>query len=469
MRGVTTVAVLLGVTSVISGCSLLSSQEDTQTTAATESLQFLFADAPSAPDRETLTQFPYPVTYVQFAKGGSTGPRTILVLAATGTHGQYWFSAGNEALVLWQGRVIRSSQLQVENRLHTDNLHADPLACYLTSTSAPATQKDDPCAGSWSRTIQLKRPVANFNPHQPQYEIVSLELQSQLQRNGRDISETGTASEVIGGDVGASYDFTNSYRLSTDGNYVISSRQWLSPRHGYVELEMVNLAQPNAPRGEVQTTDFKVPINAFKGSGAEPRLREFVEAMQPEFYPDSYWPGLRIHSDKLDQRFAAKRAGMIKRLRMLVATYEHDKNTKLAQAAKQLLNDFQQWPLRASYVHGIDPAQMRVTLKHNPLLNSHDANEAYEIVLAEAGTQQLGLQTKAQDLPEYLTERWQIQPDGSVRQLHAHVKQTAEQPGIVLTSIAERYLPKGFRDINAQLAMFLQHWNYAASVQESAQ
>ena len=31
---------------------------------------------------------------------------------------------------------------------------------------------------------------------------------------------------------------------------------------------------------------------------------------------------------------------------------------------------------------------------------------------------------------------------------------------VTLTTIAEQQLPRGFRDVNAQLAMFLQHWDY---------
>ena len=80
MRGWMITAALLG----LSGCSVFSSQEDSRTTAATESLQFLFADAAEAPDLATLQQVPYPVTYVQIGDA----PRTILGLAATQPHGQ---------------------------------------------------------------------------------------------------------------------------------------------------------------------------------------------------------------------------------------------------------------------------------------------------------------------------------------------------------------------------------------------
>ncbi|MFC7159457.1 YjbF family lipoprotein [Pseudidiomarina halophila] len=432
-------------------------------------MQFLFADAPAAPDLATLQQFPYPVTYVQF----EDAPRTILVLAATGNHGQYWFSAGDEALTLWQGRVIRSSALERENRVHTDQLHKDPLACYLEQPTEQPTeqpqqqsqqqqsQQQQPqqqnCRSNWQRNIQIQRPTARYTPHDPQFEIVTLQVQSEFQRNGRDLTEQGTATEYVAGKAVKTHDFSNSYRLSIDNQYVISSKQWLSPQHGYVELEMVNLARPIAPRGDAQVTRFQVPIT----SEAQPRLRYFVEANQQHFYPDSYWPGLRIHSDELDERFVGRHTGMLKRLRMLAEIYQHDGDTELEQAARQLIQQFQQWPMRASYVHGLDPAKMRTALEHNPVLNARDAEDAYEIVLAPASSTQVGVSNLIK------TERWLIQPNGNIRQLEPREKLNDGQPGIVLTSIAESDLPSGFRDINAQLAMFLQHWDYSQGAQTS--
>jgi hypothetical protein len=480
MRGVvnrlTRTACLTLLASALAGCSVFSSGENTQTTAATQSLQFLFGDTPAAPDYATLQQFPYPVTYVQF----EDAPRTILVLAQTGTHGQYWFSAGNEALTLWQGRVIRSSKLDYENRVHTDNLSFDPLACYLHGSA------EQSCGSQFSRSVQIERAVTPFNPHNPEYEIVTLQVDSQFSRSGRDITETGRATEYVAvpasdatqkaPEATASYQFTNTYRLSTDGNYVIASKQWLSPVHGYVELEMVNLAQPNAPRPAPQTTQFQVPVQQLSGKadGEAPRLRDFIDAMQRQLYPDSYWPGLRIHSDELDQRFSARKAGMVKRLRMLAETYRHDGETELAQAADKLTEQFQQWPLRASYVHGIDPAQMRVTLKQNPLLNAYDADDSYEIVLAEARAGQAGLVTpdmpQGHNLSAQQLEHWLVQPDGNIRKLvpttaGKAIKRNAQQPGIELVTIKEELLPQGFRDVNAQLAMFIQHWDYAKAAE----
>ncbi|MDN7134526.1 YjbF family lipoprotein [Pseudidiomarina terrestris] len=450
MRGVVIAAALLGLSGGLSGCSLLSSQESTENTAATQSLQFLFENTPAAPDLATLQQFPYPVTYVQF----EGAPRTILVLAATGNHGQYWFSAGDEALTLWQGRIIRSSALERENRVHTDQLHNDPLACYLKQPQQAEQQQQQQqqnCSSSWQRSIQIQRPTARYTPHDPQHEIVTLQVQSEFQRDGRDITEQGTATEYVAGKPVQTHDFSNSYRLSTDNMYVISSKQWLSPQHGYVELEMVNLARPIAPRGEAEVTRFQVSVTPE----AQPRLRHFVEAMQQHFYPDSYWPGLRIHSDELDERFAGRHTGMLKRLRMLAEIYQHDGDSELEQAARQLAEQFQQWPMRASYIHGLDPAKMRSTLEHNPVLNARDAEDAYEVVLAAASSTQVGVSNLTK------TERWLIQPNGTIRELEPREKLNDGQPGIVLTSIAESDLPQGFRDINAQLAMFLQHWDFS--------
>jgi len=472
MRGVITAAVALAFAGSLGGCSMLSSQESSQLSAAQASFDFLFGDAPQAPDRETLLQAPYPVTYVQIGDA----PRTVLAAAVNGTDGQYWVSAGGEALTLWQGRVIRSSQLELENRIHTSYLADDPLSCYLHSERTCPTQ--------FERTIQLKRPVATFDPHNPQYEIVSLTLNSSFNRNGRDITEIGTAvthkasSEDLNESKRERYEFSNSYRLSSDGKYVIESKQWLSPMHGYVNLEMVSLTSPNEPRGEPQVTRFQTPVQVRNVNGMEiaPRLNEFVTAMQRQLYPDSYWPGLRIHSDKLDQRFSGRKAGMLKRLRMLEQTYRHDGETALANAAQALTQQFQQWPLRASYVHGIDPAQMRLTVGENPALNPHDADEEYEIVLAPALALATGLSKATNTLTNAVaTESWLVQPDGSIRKLEPTTAGKPAQtngamPGVTLTTIAEQQLPRGFRDLNAQLAMFLQHWDYTqAPVAGSAQ
>ncbi len=465
MRGVITAALALAVASGLGGCSTfksLSSEESSQLSAAQASFDFLFGDAPQAPDRETLLQAPYPVTYVQIGDA----PRTVLAAAVNGTDGQYWVSAGGEALTLWQGRVIRSSQLELENRIHTSYLADDPLSCYLHSERT--------CPTEFERTIQLKRPVATFDPHNPQYEIVSLTLNSSFNRNGRDITETGTAVTTGASNEGKGeqYEFTNSYRLSSDSKYVIESKQWLSPMHGYVTLEMVSLTSPNAPRGEPQITRFQAPVQlrnltgASNGEKVAPRLNEFVTAMQRQLYPDSYWPGLRIHSDKLDQRFSARKAGMLKRLRMLEQTYRHDGETALADAAHALTQQFQQWPLRASYVHGIDPAQMRLTVGENPALNPHDADKEYEIVLAPALALATGLSKATNTQTDAVaTERWLVQPDGSIRKLEPSTAgkpatTSGAMPGVTLTTIAEAQLPRGFRDVNAQLAMFLQHWDY---------
>lgn len=458
MRGVKTAALALVCASSLGGCSLFSSQDSSELSAAQASFDLFFGDAPQAPDRDTLLQAGFPVTYVQIGDA----PRTVLATAANGNDGQYWVSAGGEALTLWQGRIIRSSQLQIENRLHTSNLAQDPLSCYLHTSGQD-------CPTQFERTIQIKRPVATFDPHNPQYEIVNLTLNSSFTRNGRDLTETGTAvtpkASATAEHSGERYEFSNSYRLSSDGKYVIESKQWLSPMHGYVTLDMVSLTSPNAPRGEPQVTRFQAPVQLREINGEQfaPRLNEFISAMQRQLYPDSYWPGLRIYSDKLDQRFSGRKAGMLKRLRMLEQTYQHDGQTELASAASALRQAFQQWPLRASYVHGIDPAQMRLTIEHNPVLNPHDANDEYEIVIASVEAAKAGLLSES----AVKTEKWWVQPDGSIHKLTTTTAgqptmTTVNPPGVVLTTIAEQQLPAGFRDLNAQLAMFLQHWDYAA-------
>ncbi|RUO74534.1 hypothetical protein CWI80_04120 [Pseudidiomarina sediminum] len=438
----------------LTGCSTLSSTPDNpQTSAVMQSFNLLFGDDKAAPERAQLAQLPYPVSYVQFDEEAPN----IIVLGSTGNHGQYWYSASNEALTLWQGRIIRSSALTRENRVHTSALSADPLACYLQGNN-PAG-----CSTRWQRAIQIERPVADFNPHQPQHELARFELESSFVQQGRDITETGRAIRYAQKNgvrkAVEQYEFSNSYRLSQDGNYVIESKQWLSPAHGYVHLDMVNLAGVNAPRPAVASSILEVPVQT-----PSPRLAQVVAALPEQFYPDTYWPGLRIHSDRLDSRFAARHAGMLKRLRMLTETYRYDGDKELTALAEELTAAFAAWPLRASYVHGVDPARMLTTLQENPVLNHADGDSGYQVVIAasDATPQQVGLAAVSE-----VTESWSVQPNGEVQRLADNAK--GERAGLTLVTVRSDLLPKGFRDVNAQLAMFLQHWNYAADAQGGGQ
>ncbi len=478
---------ILALSSGMSGCSVFSdpadsgkatseatsqSQANNEATALWQSLNLVFGEAPAAPARAKLSQLPYPVSYVQF----DNEPRSIVVLGATGTHGQYWYSAGNEALVRWQGRVIRTASLKRENLLHSDNLANDPLSCHLhqnaqqNAQQSPqqSTSSQAQCPTSWQRSIEIQRPVENFNPHQPEYEVVRFTLSSELSRESnesRELIEEGTATRTIADETVEQHEFTNTFELSSNGQYVINSRQWLSPKHGYVTLDMVNLAGVNAPRGATKHARIGMPVQTVKGNRA-PRLNDFVVALPQQFYPDSYWPGARIYSDSLDERFERRRAGMLKRLRMLAQIYVHDQQPELEAQARTLILQFQRWPLRASYAHGVIPALMQTTLEANPVLNPYDADETYEFVVPKGSNrlQQVGGAAPSAKVV------WHVGANGEIRRLEraAALGQSwqqdfgisSEDPGLLFTGIAEKDLPKGFRDINAQLAMFLQHWNY---------
>ncbi|UUN12754.1 MULTISPECIES: YjbF family lipoprotein [Idiomarina] len=189
-----------------------------------------------------------------------------------------------------------------------------------------------------------------------------------------------------------------------------------------------------------------------------------------------YAPLTRLHSPKLDQWFAGRKAGMLVRLRMLEQTYKADGETQLAAQAAELTQAFQSWPLRATYIHGWSLGDARINQATNKALNLADAADSnsvipsYELSLNPApqtSSLQVGLATQLSDHEQvYVTDahgQISLVPLQSYNST-AEQRALAHQPGaLVLRSIADKDLPKGFRDVNYQLAMFLQHWDWAAA------
>ncbi|MDT7526302.1 YjbF family lipoprotein, partial [Pseudidiomarina sp. GXY010] len=189
-----------------------------------------------------------------------------------------------------------------------------------------------------------------------------------------------------------------------------------------------------------------------------------------------YAPLTRLHSPKLDQWFSGRKAGMLVRLRMLEQTYKADGETELAAQAAELTQAFQSWPLRATYIHGWSLGDARINQATNKALNLADAAvsnsviPSYELSLNAApqtSSLQVGLATQLSDHEQvYVTDahgQISLVPLQSYNST-AEQRALAHQPGaLVLRSIADKDLPKGFRDVNYQLAMFLQHWDWAAA------
>ncbi|WP_369743371.1 YjbF family lipoprotein [Pseudidiomarina sp. PP-1MA] len=189
-----------------------------------------------------------------------------------------------------------------------------------------------------------------------------------------------------------------------------------------------------------------------------------------------YAPLTRLHSPKLDQWFSGRKAGMLVRLRMLEQTYKADGETELAAQAAELTQAFQSWPLRATYIHGWSLGDARINQATNKALNLADAAvsnsviPSYELSLNAApqtSSLQVGLATQLSDHEQvYVTDahgQISLVPLQSYNST-AEQRALAHQPGaLVLHSIADKDLPKGFRDVNYQLAMFLQHWDWSAN------
>ncbi|MDX1525620.1 MAG: YjbF family lipoprotein [Pseudidiomarina maritima] len=189
-----------------------------------------------------------------------------------------------------------------------------------------------------------------------------------------------------------------------------------------------------------------------------------------------YAPLTRLHSPKLDQWFTGRKAGMLMRLRMLEQTYKADGDTKLAAQAAELTQAFASWPLRATYLQGWSLGHARLNLAENKALNLADAAvnnsiiPSYEIsfnAAPNASSIHVGLATDLNQHEQvYVTDaagQVSLVPLQSYNST-AEQRLLAAQPGaLVLHSIADKDLPKGFRDVNYQLAMFLQHWDWSAA------
>lgn len=423
---------------------------------------------------------------------------------------QQWFTGAKEVVETYNGRVISLQNLNTPQVKHlwisrvtdTASGHNNEYTEYHVDARIPS-----PYHTAHKPHYMTKRHSYKVNT------LAAGENEQLTMPNGREVKATITREVLFQhGEPQA----TNEFWHDPATGRIIQSKQWLGPELGYLEFTEV---QPyNRGAGNMQnwafspvgiksgteqefqqltTTDGSDPlqyveVRVVDGSAkytglfyANSRLNQVVTEFHRNGVQQPYYePLTRLSSGKLQQQFEARKQGMATKLALLQQTYMHDGETELAKQASALATAFSHWPLRASYIHGMSLANARLDLAQNPVLNTQDALTStssiphYELRLSTAPLDRQGEQAATQHVgltytnPEYV---YVIDAFGVITKVpmqsynsNAEQRAIAEQPGaVVLYSIEDSDLPKGFRDINLQLAQFLQHWDFSVIWQES--
>jgi|GEM_PF-5012522 hypothetical protein len=481
--------------------------------SAEASLKLLF----DSPEDYTLTPeqaraLPYAANYARVGEG----VRGLVVLGENDNvvqNGnvlglrQQWFTGAKEVVETYNGRVISLQNLNTAQVKHL----------WISRVT-------DTASGQYSEYhVDARIPSPYHTAHKPHYmtkrhsyKVTTLaagESEQLTMPNGREVKATITREVLFQhGEPQA----TNEFWHDPATGRIIQSKQWLGPELGY--LEFIEVQPYNRGAGNMQnwafspvgaqqefqqltTTDGSDPLQYIevrvvdgsrKYTGlfyANSRLNQAVTEFHRNGVQQPYYePLTRLSSGKLQQQFEARKQGMATKLALLQQTYMHDGETELAKQASALATAFSHWPLRASYIHGMSLANARLDLAQNPVLNTQDALTStssiphYELRLSTAPLDRQGEQAATPSVgkgvgltytnPEYV---YVIDAFGVITKVpmqsynsNAEQRAIAEQPGaVVLYSIEDSDLPKGFRDINLQLAQFLQHWDFSVIWQES--
>ena len=455
---------------------------------------------------EEARALPYAASYVHLQDQA----RALLILGQADVLGLsaprlQWFSNGGEVLETLNGRVVGIHGL-TDDRFGVIGSRPATLACFRQAAVTNLGIDECVSAGensTWQFDMRMYtpyhsvyKPHSGFKRYQAQLSYRVTDRAFALAMPNGDtlttlrIEETGHTGRSEG-----QPDFTNEFYIDRSSGRVSMSKQWLGQALGYITIQDV---QPFAGGGQAPNSPFryidpqaaahasypkdvltvKVKTKANKLLQAhfagEPRMSQIMATLPADGAGWFYGPLTRLHSAKLDQEFAARRAGMRLRLLMLAQTYRADGEQALAEAATMLLNEFDSWPLRGTYIHGFSLAEARINLAQNHKLNFADGRVNptspawYEIQLNEspAGAMKVGLPNHALsdkalvyavDMQGIIT-RVPMAEHNSNNELRA----IAAQPGArVLYSLPDDKLPKGFRDLNYQLALFLQHWDFS--------
>lgn len=416
---------------------------DESASAASQSFYYAIAGQPDVEltDQE-IAELPYAANYVQF----DDQARALIVLGYDDNHSLQWVSANNEVLTTsFAGRVIRTDSL-LSNLEHVADSETDPLHCIQFAPSLAQAQR---CNNTWRRTITTE--------HNGQFSqwLVDTTLQVEETQANRIVRENGTA-ELLSTSADTrepttiSISNTFEYAEYNDTFRPVASTQWISPELGMLQQQEVkaygeylsnddkNLSNDRFLQDQLfsqppQLTHQQMWVRIERSNGTkvdivtdgEPRISQLLDAVSTA--QSVMWPQTKISSPALKHQFEARKQGMYVRLKMLAQTYRYDGEAELASKSDVLADDFLTWPLKPSYVTDFSRAKARQDLSQNPLLNQ-----------AQVGEHRLNNE------PHYTIT------------LSAYYDQT-QLPAL---PIADHELPKGFRDVNQQLRLFMQYWHF---------
>jgi hypothetical protein len=462
----------LAAMTTLSGCSLMRSTQvlDESASAASQSLYYAIAGQPDVElTEQEIAELPYAANYVQF----DDQARALIVLGYDDKHSLQWVSANNEVLTTsFAGRVIRTDSL-LSNLEHVADSEADPLYCIQQELSLEQAQQ---CKNAWLRTITTEH-NGQFNQWlvNTTFEVEQAQANRIVRENGTAVLMPQASDEREPTTISISNTFE--YAEYNETFRPVKSAQWISPELGMLQQQEVKaygeylsndrLMQSNDVNiGNIESNDayqernvsndddnlsndrfsqdqlFSEPpqltnqqlwVRLERSNGTkvdivtdgEPRMSQLLDAVPTA--QSVMWPQTKISSPALNQQFEARKQGMYVRLKMLAQTYRYDGQTELATKSDALADDFLTWSLKPSYVTDFSRAKARQDLSQNPLLNH-----------AQIGEHRLNNE------PHYTIT------------LSAHYNQK-QLPAL---PIADHELPKGFRDVNQQLRLFMQYWHF---------
>ena len=297
------------------------------------------------------------------------------------------------------------------------------------------------------------------------YELVSTSVQLAMP-DGTSVSAWHVREQASDGS------FSNDFYLDPRNGKSLKARQWLGSALGYFESQQVQLWATPARAAGADNTKVPAPLAVMTPMGAvqvAPGARMaalYDNLKQASSSAELFPPLVRVHSCELQQKLDARKAGMLVRLRLLQQTYRADGNEQGLRQAEALEQQFSRWPLKATYLHGFSLPQSRFDLALNPKLPLSDAQQSCPLSLVlgiPQAARSVGLTDSSQN------SAWVIRSDGEMSRLElANARQREQnqrllqQPNsIVYYGIDEADLPAGFKDLNQQMSLFLQHWDFA--------
>ena len=449
---------------------------------AVDSLKVLFEEPKNVElSREEIANFPYAATYVKLEDQA----RALVVLGKVTQQQENadspllsWVSADGEIIEILNGKIQSFSGFRTDISAGYNAEVQKPLSCYIRQIVAKSEslQLAD-CAeqADYRFDLKLKSPLHYaYQPHEMFYRIAEPVKYQLSEHNvvypmpgGRDVRTTTITETALNNK------FTNIYRVEQTTGYVVYTKQWLGEKLGYIELTTVK-AYLNKPTTTTPESNSKISRHLkiqVEPSNAPQRLLQLLPLQQPT----NYAPLTRLYRCDYDHKFAARKLGMKQKLLMLKRIYQVDNKPEYEQQVQKLLSAFEAWPLRPSLIFGFQHGLAANDLAFNPVLpadeHHNSCKNTYHVVFNQALERPVVLDFLNAANNENMSTWWVIQADGQVIEVAANdivnkpeLHTIIKQPNaVVFRGIPDTELPKGFTDINYQLALLLKHWRYNAT------